>query len=82
AGLTTAFFLILLLSSWLTAVLLNTIPGLETILRFGGAVYIFYLAFAILKASYSFDSGQVKRMRFLHGFTLNMLNPKMFVFTL
>lgn len=82
AGLTTAFFLVLLLSSWLTAVLLNAIPGLETILRYVGAVYILYLALAILKASYTFESGKVKRMRFLHGFTLNMLNPKMFVFTL
>lgn len=82
AGLTAAFFLALLLSALLSAVLLNTIPGLETILRYGGSAYILYLAFAILKASYTFETGKAKQMRFMHGFTLNMLNPKMFVFTL
>jgi cysteine/O-acetylserine efflux protein len=82
AGLSASFFLALLLSGWLSAVLLNAIPGLETALRYVGAAYILYLAFSILKASYTFDTGETKQMRFMHGFTLNMLNPKMFVFTL
>jgi cysteine/O-acetylserine efflux protein len=82
AGLTTAFFVGLVLTALLSAALLNAIPGLETILRYIGAAYILYLAFAILKASYTFENGEAKRMRFLHGFTLNMLNPKMFIFML
>jgi cysteine/O-acetylserine efflux protein len=82
AGLTAAFFLMLLLSGWLSAVLLRTFPGLETILRYVGAAYILYLAFAILKASYTFETGEVKEMQFLHGFTLNILNPKLIIFTL
>ncbi len=82
AGLSAAFFLVLVLTGLISAALLNAIPGLESILRYVGAAYILYLAFAILKASYTFETGEAKQMRFIHGFTLNMLNPKMFVFIL
>src|SRR5512134_2940622 len=55
-GLAAGFFIIMLLSGWISAALLRTFPSLETALRYVGAGYILYLAFAILKASYTFDS--------------------------
>jgi cysteine/O-acetylserine efflux protein len=56
-------------------------PALEPILRYIGAGYILYLAFAILKASYTFnEEDSVKPMGFVHGLMLQMLNPKLLVY--
>ncbi len=43
-------------------------------------VYILYLAFGILKASYTFTEKDSKPLGFLHGFMLQILNPKLFVY--
>jgi len=80
AGLVTGFFIVMLLSGWISAMLLGRFPALEPALRYIGAAYILYLAFAILKASYGFNEDNVKPMGFAHGLMLQALNPKLLVY--
>jgi cysteine/O-acetylserine efflux protein len=80
-GLATGFFAVMLVSGWISTTLLALFPALEPILRYIGAGYILYLAFAILKASYTFnEEDSVKPMGFVHGLMLQMLNPKLLVY--
>ena len=79
-GLTSGFLFVMLLSGWISAALLSFFPALEPALRYIGAGYILYLAFAILKASYTFNADTVKPMGFAHGVTLQILNPKLLVY--
>ena len=80
AGLAAGVFLLMSLSGWFSAALLNVFPALEPIMRTMGAGYILYLAFGILKASYSFAEEGAKPLKFMHGFMLQILNPKLIVF--
>jgi len=79
-GLVSGLFFIMLLSGLISATLLRFFPALEPILRYVGAAYILYLAFSILKASYNFKAGDVKPMGYLHGFALQVSNPKLLVY--
>ena len=79
-GLTTGFFLIILLSGWISTTVLTAFPILEPMLRYIGAGYILYLAFGILKASYTFNEEETKPLGFRHGLMLQLLNPKMIIF--
>ena len=79
-GLAVGVFLLMFLSAWFSAALLHRFPALEPILHYVGAAYILYLAFAILKASYSFDEKEGKSLGFIHGVMLQILNPKLFVY--
>jgi cysteine/O-acetylserine efflux protein len=79
-GLVSGFFLIMSLSGLISATLLGFFPALEPILRYFGAAYILYLAFSILKASYTFETGDAKSMGYLHGFVLQVSNPKLLVY--
>lgn len=79
-GLAVGVFLLMFLSGWFSGALLHRFPSLEPILRYAGAAYILYLAFVILKASYSFDEKDIKPLGFVHGFTLQILNPKLYVY--
>ena len=79
-GLVSGFFLIMSLSGLISATLLRFFPTLEPILRYVGAAYILYLAFSILKASYTFEAGEAKPMGYLHGFVLQVSNPKLLVY--
>ena len=80
-GLALGVFLLMLLSGLLSTTLLNIFPILEPILRYIGAGYILYLAFGILKASYSFTEQDVKPLGFAHGLMLQILNPKLVVYS-
>src|SRR5258706_4451201 len=80
AGLAAGVFLLIALSGWFSAALLNVFPTLEAIMRYIGAGYILYLAFGILKASYSFNEEEAKPLGFIHGFMLQILNPKLIVY--
>ena len=80
AGLTAGFLLVMSLSGLVSATLLNLFPILEPIFRYVGAAYILYLAFGILKASYTFTETDTKPLGFIHGFMLQVLNPKMIIF--
>jgi cysteine/O-acetylserine efflux protein len=79
-GLAVGVFLVMLLSGWLSTTLLSIFPALEPVLRYAGAGYILYLAFGILKASYVFTEQDTKPLGFLHGLSLQLLNPKLMVY--
>ncbi|HEX9925256.1 MAG TPA: LysE family transporter [Anaerolineae bacterium] len=81
-GIATGFFLMMLLSGWVSMSLLSTFPAFEPGLHWVGAGYILYLAFGTLKASYSFTEGDAKPMGFGKGFMLQLLNPKLIVYGL
>jgi len=81
-GMTSGFLFVMFLCAWISASLLSLLPTFEPLLRYAGAAYILYLAYGILKASYSFDSGAVKPMGFASGFLLQLLNPKLIVYGL
>ena len=79
-GLAVGVFLLMLLSGWFSAALLNLFPALEPLMRYVGAGYILYLAYGILKASYSFTEADTKPLGFTHGLTLQILNPKLMIY--
>jgi len=80
-GLALGVFTLMFLSGLFSAAFLKIFPNLEPILRYVGATYILYLAFGILKASYNFTDSEIKSFEFTHGFMLNVLNPKLYVYT-
>jgi cysteine/O-acetylserine efflux protein len=80
AGLAAGVFLLMLLSGLFSTTLLRTFPVFEPVMRYMGASYILYLAFGILKSSYTFNENDRRPLGFLHGFTLQILNPKLFVY--
>lgn len=79
-GLALGVFVLMSLSGLFSAALLSIFPALEPILRYLGAIYILYLAFGILKASYSFAEKDIKTLSVGNGFMLQILNPKLFVY--
>jgi cysteine/O-acetylserine efflux protein len=80
AGLAAGVFLLMLLSALLSTTILKLFPTLEPVMRYTGAIYILYLAFGILKASYTFTEKDSKPLGFLHGLMLQLLNPKLFIY--
>jgi cysteine/O-acetylserine efflux protein len=81
-GITSGFFIVMLVCALASASVLNVFPGLETGLRYIGAVYLLYLAYGMLKASYTFESEHVKPLGFMNGFVLQLLNPKLIIYGL
>ncbi|MFN3492432.1 MAG: LysE family translocator, partial [Anaerolineales bacterium] len=81
-GLAVGFFCMMLLSGWFSAALLTNLPFIEPIMRYAGAGYILYLAFSILKANYSVAERSIEPLRLRDGIVLQLLNPKLIVFTL
>lgn len=79
-GLAAGVFFIMFLSGWVSTALLGVFPLLEPVMRYIGAAYILYLAFGVLKASYTFTAEQAKPLRFVHGLMLQALNPKLIVY--
>jgi cysteine/O-acetylserine efflux protein len=83
AGLALGVFLLMLVSGLLSTTLLSIFPAFEPIMRYIGAGYILYLAFGILKASYLFTDteAEVKPLGFVYGLVLQILNPKLVVYS-
>jgi cysteine/O-acetylserine efflux protein len=79
-GLAAGVFLLMSLSGLLSTTLVHVFPAFEPIMRYIGAGYILYLAFGILKASYTFTEQNIKSLGFMHGFMLQILNPKLFIY--
>ncbi len=79
-GLAAGVFLVMLLSGWVSTTLISFFPILEPVLRYVGAGYILYLAFIILKASYTFAGQNAKPWGFVQGLMLQVLNPKLIVY--
>ena len=79
-GLAIGVFVLMFLSGWFSTILLNLSPALEPIMRYVGAGYILYLAYAILKASYAFAEQNEKPLGWTQGLMLNVLNPKLVIY--
>lgn len=80
-GLTLGVFIFMLTSGLISNTLLQLFPAVEPILRYIGALYILYLAFVIARAHYSFDKPTANRFGFFSGILLNLLNPKLLVYS-
>ena len=80
AGLVAGVFLLMLLSGLLSTTLLKAFPAMEPIMRYVGAAYILYLAYRILKANYTFNEYDSQALGFVHGFLLQILNPKLLIY--
>ncbi|MDX1521898.1 MAG: LysE family transporter [Anaerolineae bacterium] len=81
-GIVCGFFLVMLGAGLVSTTLLTLFPAFENVLRFVGAAYILYLAYSILKATYTFDEQKVKPLGFSNGFTLQLVNPKGLIYGL
>lgn len=81
-GIATGFFIILLLSGWVSSLLLEKFPAFEQMLRIIGALYILWLAWGTLRASYAFKDAEHPPFGFPKGFFLQILNPKGIIFGL
>lgn len=79
-GLASGVLLVMLTSGWVSTTLLRVFPVLEPVLRYAGAAYILYLAYGLARASYVFTESNDKPLGFLHGLTLQILNPKLIVY--
>jgi cysteine/O-acetylserine efflux protein len=75
-------FSVMLVVALLSASLLRVVPQLAVVLRYVGAAYILYLAYSILKASYTVKAEDARPLTFINGLLLQLLNPKLLVFSL
>jgi len=81
-GMVSGFFMMLTLSGLVSGFLIEKIPAFEVALRIAGALYILWLAWHTLWASYTFDEEQTKPLGFIQGFLLQVLNVKVIVYGL
>src|SRR6056297_2233887 len=83
-GLQAGFILVMLLAYIFSNLLLKIIPSMQSIMRWVGSAYIFYLAYQIYKTDYSYqqNSQESKPFGFRHGLLLQFLNPKLYIFIL
>ena len=80
AGLALGVFGVMFIAGWISTALLGIFPALEPVLRYVGAGYILYLAYGILRASYTITQQNVKILGFISGLALQVLNPKLIVY--
>ena len=84
-GMVVGFLLLMSTCAWASATVLHVFPALQPILRYIGATYIIYLAYGMLKASYTFaaeEGEKTEPLGFGKGFMLQALNPKLVVYGL
>lgn len=81
-GIAAGFFIVLLLTGWVSSFLLDQFPAFEGALHIVGALYILWLAWGTLRASYSFEEAEHPPFGFTKGFFLQILNPKGVIFGL
>ena len=82
AGIVTGVCLYMLLAGLISASLLRLLPSIEGPLRLVGAVYILWLAFKTVQASYGFNEQVQKPLGFVNGLLLQLVNVKAIVFGL
>ncbi|MEZ4677852.1 MAG: LysE family transporter [Caldilineaceae bacterium] len=86
-GMVVGFFVLMGTCAWAATTVMRLFPALQPILKYVGAAYIIYLAYGMLKASYTFaaaDQGgtMAEPLGFGNGFVLQALNPKLVVYGL
>jgi cysteine/O-acetylserine efflux protein len=72
----TGFFCILWLCALLSNIVLESAPFINTYLKYAGALYILWLAYQTLKASYQAKDKVKQLASFGRGFFLQLVNPK------
>ncbi len=81
-GIITGVCTILFLSAMLSSTLIGIIPKLETVLAIIGSIYITYLAYRTLRASYKFEGDKIAPLGFSKGLFLQVLNPKTIIYAI
>lgn len=81
-GISAGFFLVMSLCVWISSTFLDVLPQFEPVLHYIGAAYALYLAYGILKASYSYEDSHKPPLGFTAGFLLQLLNPKLIIYGL
>lgn len=80
AGLVAGVAVMMLAAGLLSARLMAWFPRLEPVLRYGGAAYLLYLAWGLLRATYAFRERPAPPLGFGHGLALQLSNPKLVVY--
>ncbi len=86
-GMVIGFLFLMSACAWASTTVLRVFPVLQPILKYAGAAYIVYLAYGMVKASYTFitdEQGDAtgEPLGFVKGFALQALNPKLVVYGL
>ena len=81
-GITTGFFVVMFACVWVATSFVDFLPQYEQIIRYIGAAYILYLAFGMLKATYTFEDQNAKPLGFMQGMILQIFNPKLIIYGL
>ena len=81
-GISSKFFLVMLVAAYLSNALLGIMPFAEQYLRWIGSGYILYLAISTLRTDYRFSGSSEDAMAFTKGFALQLFNPKVAVYGL
>jgi len=81
-GVSLGIFTYMILTGWLSGTLLEIIPQFEKYLRVIGGLYIFWLAYKTLRATYQLDTENRPPLKFMDGLLLQFVNPKVAFFGL
>ncbi|MCB0124534.1 MAG: LysE family translocator [Caldilineaceae bacterium] len=86
-GMVVGFLVLMSTCAWAATTVMRVFPALQPILQYLGAAYIIYLAYGMLKASYTFATTEhadriEDPLGFVQGFVLQALNPKLVVYGL
>lgn len=81
-GASAGFYVMLLAAAFISSSLLSAFPGVQPVLHVVGAIYILYLAYAVLKATYTFEDKKTEPMNFRQGFVFQLVNPKVIIYGL
>jgi cysteine/O-acetylserine efflux protein len=80
AGLAAGVVVLMLVGALVSSSLLRWFPAIEPALRYVGAAYILYLAYAIVRSSYTLAEARARPLGFGHGLALQLSNPKVLVY--
>ncbi|MDC0584407.1 LysE family transporter [Bacteroidales bacterium] len=78
-GIITGTFVVMLICSFLSGTLLNTMPIIADYMKYAGAAYILWLAFKTLRANYD-QKSKIEIAGFGNGLTLQFVNPKAYMY--
>ena len=86
-GMVVGLLVLMSTCAWAATTVMRVFPALQPILQYLGAAYIIYLAYGMLKASYTFATTEhtdriEDPLGFVQGFVLQALNPKLVVYGL
>ncbi len=82
SGISSGFFVVMVLCAFLSHTILKTMPFLEDYVRWLGTVYILWLAFSVARTSIVQKSDEFQPLKFTNGLVLQLVNPKVVVYGL